>query len=132
MSSCNIVFVGKNRNGTNRYWCTTHHAPAYGKNGVQLEECLSTFKDFQRNKPSIDLNPEDYPGGIALWCYILKELYNLYKDMGGTGNLLARFYCGTVLFYGAEVNRHRIVQEKRYLVIGQKFSNGMVYHYAMG
>ena len=67
MSSCNIVFVGKNRNGTNRYWCTTHHAPAYGKNGVQLEECLSTFKDFQRNKPSIDLNPEDYPGGIALW-----------------------------------------------------------------
>lgn len=52
--------------------------------------------------------------------------------MGGTGNLLARFYYGTVLFYGAEVNRHRIVQEKRYLVIGQKFSNGMVYHYAMG
>lgn len=69
---------------------------------------------------------------LVKWCYILKELYNLYKDMGGTGNLLARFYCGTVLFYGAEVNRHRIVQEKRYLVIGQKFSNGMVYHYAMG
>ncbi len=79
------------------------------------------------NEESIPANPFK-----KIFNYILKELYNLYKDMGGTGNLLARFYCGTVLFYGAEVNRHRIVQEKRYLVIGQKFSNGMVYHYAMG
>lgn len=37
------------------------------KNGVKLDECLTTFKDLQRNKSSIDLNPEDYPGGVALW-----------------------------------------------------------------
>ena len=62
----------------------------------------------------------------------LKELYALYKEMCGTGNLLARFYYGTVLYYEAELNKHGIVQEKRYLVIGQKFSNGMIYHSIMG
>lgn len=60
--------------------------------------------------------------------YRLKELYSLYEEMCGTGNLLSRFYYGTVLFYEAELNKHGIVKEKRYLVIGQKFSNGIKYH----
>lgn len=67
MSKCNIVLIGKNRNGTNRYWCLEHHAPAYGKNGNKLDECLATYKNENRTKSSIDLNPNDYPGGIALW-----------------------------------------------------------------
>ncbi len=78
------------------------------------------------NEKSIPANPLKENFG-----YWLKELYNLYKDMCGTGNLLARFYYGTVLFYETELNRHGIVQEKRYLVIGQKFSNGTVYHSTM-
>lgn len=67
MSECKIVLIGKNRNGTNRYWCVKHHAPAYDKNGKKLKECLSTFKDFKRNKPTLDIDPEKYQGGIALW-----------------------------------------------------------------
>ena len=43
----------------------TMHLPT--ENGIKLDECLSAFKDIQRNKTSIDLNPEDYPGGIELW-----------------------------------------------------------------
>lgn len=67
MSKCKIVLVGKNRNGSARYWCIEHHAPAYGKSGAKLEECRAVFKEIDRNKSSVDLNPEEYPGGIALW-----------------------------------------------------------------
>lgn len=51
----------------------------------------------------------------------LKELYALYKEMCGTGNLLARFYYGTVLFYEAELNKHGIVQENVTWLLDRNF-----------
>lgn len=90
---------------------------------IKVANKVMEAKNNWINEESITVDPfkEDFG-------YWLKELYNLYKDMCGTGNLFARFYYGTALFYETELNRHGIVQEKRYLVIGQKFSNGIIYH----
>lgn len=68
MSNCNIVCVGKNRNGTLRYWCTEHHAPASDGKGNVLEHCLSKPNPIVENaENSLTIDPSEYPGGIALW-----------------------------------------------------------------
>ena len=41
MKKCNIVYAGKNRNGTDRYWCMTHHAPAGNGKGIKFHTCLA-------------------------------------------------------------------------------------------
>lgn len=68
MSKCIAQYIGKNRNGTARYWCTTHHAPISDGKGNILEKCLSTHKQIPEcENNSLTISPLDYPGGIALW-----------------------------------------------------------------
>lgn len=74
---------------------------------------------------SADLFQKDFNCG-------LKYLYLQYKDMCDKGNLMVRLYCGQVLFYEATLNSDGIVEENRYLIIGQKFSNSIKYHSVAG
>ena len=68
MEKCKAEYVGKNRNGTSRYWCMTHHAPMSDNKGSLLEHCLaSSFIIPETEENSLTISPTDYPGGIALW-----------------------------------------------------------------
>lgn len=68
MNKCKAQYIGKNRNGTARYWCTVHHAPISDGQGNILSKCLSTNKKIsETTSNSLTISPSDYPGGIALW-----------------------------------------------------------------
>lgn len=68
MEKCNAQYVGKNRNGSPRYWCMTHHAPISDGKGNILAKCLSTYHKIpETDENSLTISPSDYPGGIALW-----------------------------------------------------------------
>ncbi len=68
MPSCNAQYVGKSRNGSPRYWCTTHHAPISDGKGNILDHCLSVHSRIPECEDnSLTISPSDYPGGIALW-----------------------------------------------------------------
>jgi hypothetical protein len=64
--TCSIQPVGKQRNGKPRFWCSTHRAGATGRYGARLETCEGAYRDIAERK-IVELNPDDYPGGIALW-----------------------------------------------------------------
>ena len=63
---CEISQVGKARNGTPRWWCTSHGAPATGPGGVQRERCDLAHVDLDQLH-SLDLDPDQYEGGIGIW-----------------------------------------------------------------
>ncbi len=51
---CNIQYVGKQRNGVKKYWCTTHKSIASNNKGEELKECLCTYKELYENEICID------------------------------------------------------------------------------
>ncbi|MBN6111409.1 hypothetical protein [Xanthomonas bonasiae] len=65
--TCEIVNVGKRRDGGNRFWCLSHHANATAKYGVAAAECVAAQDAPILESESLDLEPETYKGGIALW-----------------------------------------------------------------
>ena len=68
MANCNPVYIGKNRNGAPRYWCSVHHAPISDGKGNVLPKCMSnTHRIPETSENSLTISPDDYPGGIALW-----------------------------------------------------------------
>lgn len=65
-SDCDIRPAGKRRDGRPRFWCHAHHASATGKYGIKLERCEGSYRSLD-SKEVIELNPNDYAGGVALW-----------------------------------------------------------------
>lgn len=49
-----------------RYWCSVHNASATGRYGRRLEICEAAHRDGSIGK-ILELDPKDYPGGVALW-----------------------------------------------------------------
>jgi predicted nucleic acid-binding Zn-ribbon protein len=64
---CNIVAVGKRRNGGMRYWCLHHRADATAKYGARAETCRAAHIPPIEDADILSLRLEDYPGGVALW-----------------------------------------------------------------
>lgn len=64
---CNIVDVGRRRDGGTRYWCIEHHANATAKYGVPAEECVAANDAPIMPNERLDLDLSRYPGGVALW-----------------------------------------------------------------
>jgi hypothetical protein len=62
---CVIGAEVKNRSGTPRWWCTTHGCEAWGPGGEQLPACAGASLPLPTT--SLNLDPRDYAGGIALW-----------------------------------------------------------------
>jgi hypothetical protein len=66
LQNCNIHNVGLARNGNARFWCRTHGANATGTGGIRLDVCEAHDRIVLHSKV-IDIDPSDYPGGVALW-----------------------------------------------------------------
>lgn len=71
---CDIVYVGKRRDGGSRFWCVAHKADATAKYGVAATHCVAAYDEPIPGSATLDLDPSDYPGGVALWgsvpaCY---------------------------------------------------------------
>lgn len=67
MSTCEIVQVGKRRDGAYRYWCIAHYANATAKYGVAAEACVAAGDEPISEADTLSLDPKLYPGGVALW-----------------------------------------------------------------
>ena len=64
---CNIVPVGKRRDGGTRYWCLNHKANATAKYGKRLNACRYADLPPLEKGDIFKLKVEDYPAGVALW-----------------------------------------------------------------
>jgi transposase-like protein len=65
--NCNIVPVGRRRDGGTRYWCVAHHANATAKYGKPATKCVAADDTQVGPEESLDLDLSAYLGGIALW-----------------------------------------------------------------
>lgn len=63
---CDIVAVGKRRDGGTRFWCVRHGADATAKYGVKAKACRAAHMSVEKG-PAFALNVDLYKGGIALW-----------------------------------------------------------------
>lgn len=67
LNNCNIVSVGKRRDGGTRYWCLQHKADATAKYGVPAEKCrYADIPDVSASE-TVKIDIAEYPGGVALW-----------------------------------------------------------------
>lgn len=64
---CQIVAVGKRRDGGTRYWCLKHRADATAKYGKRGMECLRAHIAEPTSSERVTIDTAMYPGGIALW-----------------------------------------------------------------
>lgn len=65
--SCEIVAVGKRRDGKMRHWCVAHKANATGKYGVKLSKCVKADLLPPTESEILTLDLRKYKGGVALW-----------------------------------------------------------------
>ena len=65
--ACEIVEVGKRRDGGTRYWCLYHKADATAKYGKPAAECRASHVLPVKPEEMIDLNVDHYGGGVGLW-----------------------------------------------------------------
>jgi len=64
---CNIVAVGKRRDGGTRYWCLRHRADATAKHGKPAHACRAAHVPPIPAEDVFPLDISKYAGGIALW-----------------------------------------------------------------
>jgi hypothetical protein len=64
---CEIISVGKRRNGSPRFWCVRHRADATEKYGRPAKACLNADRRPIDPKDILTLDLDEYAGGIALW-----------------------------------------------------------------
>jgi transposase-like protein len=65
--TCEIMAVGKRRDGGTRYWCLRHKADATAKYGKPAKVCRAAHIPPISSKDTLELNIDEYRGGIALW-----------------------------------------------------------------
>jgi transposase-like protein len=64
---CDIVAVGRRRDGGTRYWCLMHNADATAKYGVPAAKCKYADVPTITSSESRRINVDAYPGGVACW-----------------------------------------------------------------
>lgn len=67
IDGCEIVSVGKRRDGGTRYWCLSHKADATAKYGRRAKECRYAHVPPLAPEDILHLDADDYEAGIALW-----------------------------------------------------------------
>lgn len=65
--ACDIVPVGKRRDGGTRYWCFAHKADATAKYGRPAPNCRYAYQPPVLSAEILPLDISEYPGGVALW-----------------------------------------------------------------
>lgn len=66
-NACDIVPVGKRRDGGTRYWCLAHKADATAKYGQRGKVCRAAHLPPVLAAEIFDLDLDLYGGGVALW-----------------------------------------------------------------
>ena len=66
-SPCEIVAVGKRRDGGTRYWCFAHRADATAKYGHRAATCRGASVPAITELDTLNLHLDCYRGGVALW-----------------------------------------------------------------
>jgi hypothetical protein len=66
-SACDIVSVGKRRDGGTRYWCLRHKADATAKYGRPAGHCRTAHIPPISAEDTLTLDIDKYEGGVALW-----------------------------------------------------------------
>jgi transposase-like protein len=66
-ADCEIVSVGKRRNGSPRFWCLRHRVDATEKYGRPAKACRNAGQRPLDPKDILTLDLDEYAGGIALW-----------------------------------------------------------------
>jgi transposase-like protein len=64
---CDIIEVGRRRDGGTRYWCLLHKADATAKYGKPAKECRYARVAPLAPGDTYTLDLDKYPGGVALW-----------------------------------------------------------------
>jgi transposase-like protein len=64
---CQVVAVGKRRDGGTRYWCLLHKADATAKYGKPAKSCRAAHIPPIQPDDVLSLDVDKYAGGIALW-----------------------------------------------------------------
>ena len=67
VDGCQIVAVGKRRDGGTRYWCLRHKADATAKYGRRAKTCRGAHVPLVTERETLSLRLQEYPGGVALW-----------------------------------------------------------------
>ena len=67
VDGCQIVPVGKRRDGGTRYWCLRHKADATAKYGRRANTCRGAHVPLVTERETLSLRLQEYPGGVALW-----------------------------------------------------------------
>lgn len=66
-SSCEVIAVGKRRDGGTRYWCTLHRADATAKYGRRAPECRYAHVPLITDSETTTIDVAEFPGGIGVW-----------------------------------------------------------------
>jgi hypothetical protein len=66
-AACDIVAVGRRRDGGTRYWCLRHKADATAKYGRPAQNCRTAHVPPMKRGDRFVLNLDKYEGGVALW-----------------------------------------------------------------
>lgn len=66
-NECNVVAVGKRRDGGTRYWCLEHKADATAKYGKPASHCRAAHLPPITSADILDINLDRYQGGVAFW-----------------------------------------------------------------
>jgi transposase-like protein len=64
---CEIVPVGKRRDGGTRYWCLSHKADATAKHGRRAKACRASHIPQISEQQVLKLRIDKHKGGVALW-----------------------------------------------------------------
>ena len=65
--ACEIISVGKRRDGGTRFWCLRHHADATAKYGVSASQCRYAHIPLIKESEIHTIRVSDYAGGVGLW-----------------------------------------------------------------
>lgn len=65
--ACDVVPVGKRRDGGTRYWCLAHKADATAKYGRPAAKCRYADIPPILEEQTLKLDLARYPGGVACW-----------------------------------------------------------------
>ena len=64
---CNIVPVGKRRDGKMRYWCLAHRANGTAKHGIAASMCSNASAPPISEAEILEFDVDQFAGGTALW-----------------------------------------------------------------
>jgi hypothetical protein len=88
---CEIVPVGKRRDGGTRFWCVKHRGDATAKYGRRAKECRLANEPPITERQVLNLRLNDYPGGVALWGAVAPVYDTTRKPLERGIHVHARF-----------------------------------------